>query len=111
MSSVPIPYIPAGSENKKTGLLPCTPAGEGPQPVIDKLKERIEEQERSTNMLRTEVKETDPSRYDICELVSSPRICAAARGPGLRGGWILDIIVRDPGIGRSFDQRNPRDQK
>ena len=51
------------------------------------------------------------SRHDVCEVFSPPRICASAREQGLRGGWSVDIAIRDPSTGRSFDLRNTKDQR
>jgi len=53
----------------------------------------------------------DQDKYDVCEVFSPPRICAAARKQGLTAGWSLDISVKDPETGRKFDLRNPKDQK
>lgn len=105
--------VPAGKdpENKKTVPVPCAPAGRDSRLVIDKKKKLIQEKELSIVMLNKQVQEAGPSRYDVCELFSPPRICAAAREQGLRGGWSLDIIVSDPGTRRSIDLRNSKDQK
>ena len=51
------------------------------------------------------------SLHDVCEVFSPPRICAAAKEQGLRGGWSVDIAIRDPGTGRRFDLRSSKDQK
>ena len=40
--------------------------------------------------------EVHPGRYDLCELVSPPRVSAMANRQGLRGGWALDINNEDP---------------
>ena len=50
------------------------------------------------------------SKYDVCEVFSPPRLCPAATARGLRGGWSIDIAIRDPSTGRRFGLRNSRDQ-
>ncbi len=53
----------------------------------------------------------DQNRYDVCEVFSPPRICAAATEQGWRGGWPVDISIRDPSTGRRLDLRNSKDPK
>ena len=65
---------------------------------------------RSRTQIRVPGTESRPI-HDVCEVFSPPRICAAAREQGLKGGWSVDLTIRDPGTGRSFDLRNPKDQK
>jgi len=50
-------------------------------------------------------------KFDVCEVFSPPRICPYANTHGLRGGWSIDMTVREPTTGRKFDLRNSRDQK
>ena len=65
----------------------------------------------SIDFLKKEVEKLDRSRYDICEVFSPPRVCATARDHGLRGGWSIDLGASDPGTGRCYDLRNPKEQK
>ena len=67
--------------------------------------------EISVNFVKKEVEKLDRSRYDICEVFSPPRVCATARDHGLRGGWSIDLGAIDPGTGRGYDLRNPKEQK
>lgn len=50
------------------------------------------------------------SIYDVCEVFSPPRICAAATEHGLRGGWPIDMAVCEPNTKRRFDLRGRKDQ-
>ena len=61
--------------------------------------------------MQKQIEETKKSRYDVSEVFSPPRICAAAKERGFIGGWLLDIIVRDPGTGRRYDLRNTKDKQ
>ena len=54
---------------------------------------------------------SDQPKYDVCEVFSPPRISSAASARGLRGGWSIDMAIRDPSTGRRFDLRNSWDQK
>ena len=49
-------------------------------------------------------------KYDVCEVFSPPRMCAAANRHGLRGGWSIDMAISDPNTGRKYDLRNSKDQ-
>ena len=49
-------------------------------------------------------------KYDVCEVFSPPRMCAAANRHGLRGGWSIDMAISDPSTGRKYDLRNSKDQ-
>ncbi len=65
----------------------------------------------SIDFLKKQVEKADRSRYDICEICSPPRVCVVATDHGLKGGWSLDVNTRDPVTGKSYDLRNPKDQK
>ena len=94
----------------------CVNAAGGAQGAIDEeeatvrsLKKQGEQFDR--NRYVTQVDQVDRNRYDICEVFSPPRVCTTAREHGLRGGWPIDIGARDPGTGRCYDLRNPKEQK
>ncbi len=53
----------------------------------------------------------DQSTNGVCEVFSPPRICATATEHGLRGGWSIDMAVREPSTGRRFDLRNKKDER
>ena len=38
-------------------------------------------------------------------------MCAAAKEHGLRGGWSIDMAVREPSTGRRLDLRHLKDQR
>lgn len=57
------------------------------------------------------MKERREEVFDVCEVFSPPRICAAARKRGFKGGWSIDMNYRDPNSGQIFDIRRPSDQK
>ena len=44
-----------------------------------------------------------PGKYEVCELFSPQRVSAAASKQGLRGGWSLDIEMKDPVTGYLWD--------
>ncbi len=58
-----------------------------------------------------QVEKSVRSRYDTCEVFLPPSVCVVANDHGLRRGWSLDIVTRDPVTGKSYDLRNPRNQK
>ena len=65
---------------------------------------------RETKSHRRLPRERETTKYDVCEVFSPPRICTAAKGQGLRGGWSIDMTFRDPSLSRTYDLRKPKDQ-
>ena len=73
----------------------------------------------------TEMKEEEPARqrsrlenvgnrepeFDIFEVFSRARVVKTAVASGLRGGYSLDIVVKDLLTGRAWDLRCPGDQR
>ena len=51
--------------------------------------------------------------YDVCEIFSPSRVCAAAAAghTGVRRGRSIDLQFVDPVSGKNFDLTNSRDQK
>ena len=49
--------------------------------------------------------------YDVVEIFSPPRICQRARERGIRGGWSLDWMIKDPITGQAWDLRQEHVQK
>ena len=54
--------------------------------------------------------ESSIPKYDVCDVFSPPRMCAAANRHGLRGGWSIGMAVSDPSTGRKYDLRDSMDQ-
>ena len=81
---------------------PSAPAGKEPSP---------KRENRRDGPCLTVPGSEDQSKYDVCEVFSPPRMCAAAKRHGLRGGLSIDMAIREPSTGRRFDLRNSKDQK
>ena len=62
-------------------------------------------QEALMSILKKQIEEGEKSRYDVCEVLSPPRICAAAREQGLMGR----MVPRHPHLRpRSGSECRPR---
>ena len=81
------------------------------QAQIEHYANSVANLEASIQSLKKDTDEARPSAYDVCEVFSPKRMCLEARMRGLKGGWSLDITVKDDVTSRTYDLRNPGDQK
>ena len=77
-----------------------------PRKVEDGIEARVDHSE--THSLQSRL---NGSEFDICEIFSPPRVCAAAKAAGMRAGWSLDMTEECPVTGRKWDFRRPGDRR